>query len=110
MENYSWAIQRYVESKKPVITLTTDLGNKDHYVAVIKAEILKEFPNARIIDITHNITKFDIQEAAFVFKNSYKNFPEGTIHIISVNDELTHENPHIAIEIDNQYIIFRKDC
>ena len=42
---------------------------------------------------------------AFVFKNSYKNFPDGTVHIIGVNEELSNENQHLAKEIDNQFII-----
>ena len=45
-----------------IITLTTDLGIKDHYVAIIKGEIYKQFPDINIVDISHEITKFDIQE------------------------------------------------
>ncbi|HJM16524.1 MAG TPA: SAM-dependent chlorinase/fluorinase, partial [Flavobacteriales bacterium] len=88
-----------------IITLTTDLGIKDHYVAIIKGEVYKQFPDINIVDISHEITKFDIQEAAFVFKNSYKHFPEGTVHIIGINDELSNENHHLAISINNQFII-----
>mgnify|MGYP001270816728 CR=1 FL=1 len=43
-----------------IITLTTDLGIKDHYVAIIKGEIYKQFPDINIVDISHEITKFDI--------------------------------------------------
>ena len=89
----------------PIITLTTDLGIKDHYVAIIKAEIYKQIPEANIVDISHEISKFDIQEASFVFKNCYQNFPDGTIHIIGVNEELNHNTQHVAIKIQNQYIV-----
>lgn len=88
-----------------IITLTTDLGIKDHYVAIIKGEIYRQIPDINIVDISHEISKFDIQEAAFVFRNCYKSFPEGTIHIIGVNEELTSKNQHIAMEINKQYII-----
>ena len=88
-----------------IITLTTDLGIKDHYVAIIKGEIYNQFSDINIVDISNEITKFDIQEAAFVFKNSYKHFPERTVHIISINDELSNENQHLAISINNQFII-----
>ena len=88
-----------------IITLTTDLGIKDHYVAIIKGEIYKQFPDINIVDITHEVTKFDIQEAAFVFKNSYKHFPEGTVHIIGINDELSNENQHLVFSINKQFII-----
>ena len=75
-----------------IITLTTDLGTKDHYVAIVKGEIYKQFKDINIVDISNEISKFDIHEAAFVFKNCYKNFPEGTVHIIGVNEELTNHN------------------
>ena len=88
-----------------IITLTTDLGLKDHYLALVKAEIYKQLEEINIVDISHQISKFDIQEAAYIFKNCYKNFPNNTIHIIGVNEEITNEHQHIAIEIDNQYII-----
>ena len=88
-----------------IITLTTDLGIKDHYVSIIKGEIYKQISDINIVDISNEITKFDIQEAAFIFKNSYKHFPEGTVHIIGINDELSNENHHLAISINNQFII-----
>ena len=88
-----------------IITLTTDLGIKDHYVAIIKSEIYKQLSDINIVDISNEISKFDIHEAAFVFKNCYKNFPDGTVHIIGINDELSNDNQHIAIEIHDQYII-----
>lgn len=88
-----------------IITLTTDLGIKDHYIAIIKAEIYQQLPDVRIVDISNEISKFDIQEAAFVFKNCYKHFPENTVHIIGVNEELTTKNQHLAIETNNQYVI-----
>ena len=88
-----------------IITLTTDLGIKDHYVAAVKAEIYNGINEANIVDISNMISKFDIQQAAYIFKSCYKNFPENTIHIISVNDELTNENPYLAIEYKKQFII-----
>ena len=53
-----------------IITLTSDLGNKDSYLASIKGSIYNQLKTVNIVDITHEITPFDIQEAAFVFKNS----------------------------------------
>lgn len=88
-----------------IITLTTDLGTKDHYIAIIKGEIYKQIKDINIVDISNDITKFNIQEAAFVFKNCYKNFPEGTVHIIGINEELTNNNQHVAIQTNNQFII-----
>ncbi|MEM2217244.1 MAG: SAM-dependent chlorinase/fluorinase [Thermofilaceae archaeon] len=49
--------------KRPVITLLTGFGYKDHYVAAVKGVILSICPEANITDITHNIPKFDILTA-----------------------------------------------
>ncbi|GAA0871974.1 SAM-dependent chlorinase/fluorinase [Gangjinia marincola] len=89
----------------PIITLTTDFGNKDHSVGAVKGAIYKELDQATIVDISHEISPFHIVEAAYIIKNGYKNFPEGTIHIIGVDSELTPENNHIALKLDNHYFI-----
>lgn len=89
----------------PLITLTTDFGIKDHFVGAVKGAIYSEFPSARIVDITHEISPFNITETAYVLKNAYKSFPEKTIHIVGVDSELSVENKHIVIELDNHYFI-----
>ena len=66
------------------ITLTTDMGLKDYYVATLKGAIYSELPDVKIIDISHNIPPFDITHAAFVIKNSFKHFPKNTIHVIGI--------------------------
>ncbi len=78
-----------------IITLTTDLGLIDYYVASVKGAILSELPDSNIIDITHEIPSFDLQKTAFVIKNCYKDFPKGSIHIIGVNSETNIDIPHI---------------
>ena len=89
----------------PIITLTTDWGTKDHYLASVKGNLLKNIPNVQIIDISHEIPPFDIYQTSFILKNSYRDFPDGTIHIIGVNSEASIQTPHTAIRIDNQYFI-----
>ncbi len=88
-----------------IITLTTDFGHKDHFVGALKGTIYKELSDAKIVDITHTISPFNIQECAYILKNSYKAFPEGTIHIVGVDSEPTIENKHIAVLVDNHYFI-----
>lgn len=88
-----------------IITLTTDFGLKDHFVGAIKGTIFRELQNAQIVDISHNISPFNIQECAYILKNSYKAFPDGTIHIVGVDSEPTPENQHIAVYVDNHYFI-----
>lgn len=88
-----------------IITLTTDFGTKDHFVGAIKGTIYSELPDARIVDISHQISPFNITETAYILKNAYKSFPEGSIHIIGVDSELSIDNKHIAILLDNHYFI-----
>lgn len=88
-----------------IITLTTDFGLKDHFVGAIKGTIYRELEDARIVDISHAISPFNIQECAYILKNSYKAFPEGSIHIVGVDSEQTPENQHIAVFVDNHFFI-----
>tara|TARA_B100000401_G_C52808714_1_gene722460 strand:- start:265 stop:1059 length:795 start_codon:yes stop_codon:yes gene_type:complete len=88
-----------------IITLTTDMGISDFYVASIKGSILKELPNANIVDISHVIRPFDILHASFVIKNCFKDFPKGTIHIIGINPEQNEQNNHVIIENYGQFFI-----
>ena len=88
-----------------LITLTTDFGTKDHFVGAVKGAIYSELPDANIVDITHHITPFNITETAYILKNTYKSFPDKTIHIVGVDSELSVDNKHIAIELDNHYFI-----
>lgn len=88
-----------------IITLTTDYGLKDHFVGALKGKLLSEFPDATIIDISHNIDAFNIAEASYIIGAAYSNFPKGTVHLIGVEIELNTENQHIAMQWNNQYFI-----
>jgi hypothetical protein len=88
-----------------IITLTTDFGEKDHFAGAVKGAIYTEVPSAKIVDISHSIAPFHITEASYIIKNAYRSFPEGSIHIIGVDSELTPENKHIALKLDGHYFI-----
>jgi len=88
-----------------LITLTTDFGTKDHFVGAVKGAIYSELPDAKIVDITHEVSPFNITETAYILKNSYKSFPDKSIHIVGVDSELSPENKHIALLLDNHYFI-----
>ena len=89
----------------PIVTFTSDFGLNDYYVALIKGSMLSENPSLNIIDISHNINNYDIVQAAFILKNAFESFPKGTIHIVGVDSELSDENKHIALEIDNHFFV-----
>ena len=88
-----------------IITLTTDLGRKDNYVAALKGTILSEEIDVTIVDISHDIEPFNIQQAAYVVRNCYKDFPLGSIHIIAVDEELSLKNEHVAVKADGHFFI-----
>ena len=98
---YSTPIQNIMA----IITLTSDWGSKDHYTAAVKGKILSRLPDATIVDISHNIPSFEIEQAAFVLKNAYPNFPKGTVHILGINTEESDKFAHTVVEIEGQFII-----
>jgi S-adenosylmethionine hydrolase len=68
-----------------VVTLLSDFGLKDAYVAQVKAVILSGVPNARIIDITHDIAPFNVISAGWLLAKSFRFFPPGTVHLVVVD-------------------------
>ncbi|SUZ86652.1 uncharacterized protein METZ01_LOCUS39506 [marine metagenome] len=86
-----------------IITFISDFGLKDHYVSSVKASIIKYNQNIKIVDISHNIRKYDISHAAHVFKNVYEEFPNGSIHIISVKHD--NNDDIILFQLNNHFII-----
>jgi len=68
-----------------VITLLTDFGDRDYFVASMKGVILGINPQARIVDLSHGVTPHQIDEAAYLLKASYKYFPDGTVHVAVVD-------------------------
>ena len=68
-----------------LIALLTDFGTGSPYIASMKGQILSINPNAAIVDISHTVTPFNINEAAYILWSVYKSFPEGTIFVTVVD-------------------------
>ena len=68
-----------------VVTLLTDFGARDHFVASMKGVILGINNQARIIDISHSVEPYSIEEAAFLLNSCYHYFPDGTVHVVVVD-------------------------
>ncbi|MEM2105185.1 MAG: SAM-dependent chlorinase/fluorinase [Candidatus Bathyarchaeia archaeon] len=84
--------------KNPIITLTTDFGLKDPYVAEMKAVILGICPNAQIIDITHQIEKFNIRIGAYMLACAAPYFPKSTVHVAVVDPGVGTRRRPLLIE------------
>lgn len=80
-----------------IITLTTDFGLTDAYVAAMKGVILSINPEAKLIDICHTIKPQNIAQAAFVLSTAYKFFPEKTIHLVVVDPGVGTERRAIIL-------------
>lgn len=74
-----------INKSERLITLTTDFGTADVFVACMKGVILGINPKARIVDITHEIPPFDVEKTTFLIQSFVKDFPEQTIHMIIVD-------------------------
>jgi S-adenosyl-L-methionine hydrolase (adenosine-forming) len=88
----------------PVITLTTDLGIRDHYAASLKGTLLSLIPSAIVCDVSHEISPFNLMEAAFVLKSAYQKFPPGTVHLIGVDPE-GGRMPTIAMSYGGHFFV-----
>lgn len=80
-----------------IVTLTTDWHQSDYYLGAVKGRILSMCPLAGIVDISHHIQPFNIAQAAFVLRNTFTHFPEGTIHMILVKVTEGPERSILAI-------------
>ena len=94
-----------MQTQMSVITLTTDFGNKGYMIASIKGSILKELPDARLIDITHEIDAYNLIEASYILRNSYDSFPEGSIHIIAVDSFYHRDRKCLLYVADGHYFL-----
>lgn len=74
-----------MSAARPLITLLTDFGDRDWFVASMKGVILGINPEANIVDISHQITPHRIEEAAYVLESCYQYFPRGTVHVAVVD-------------------------
>ena len=88
-----------------IITLITDWYNNDYYLGALKGKLLNLYPEVTIIDISHQVSSFAYSQAAFILKNSFTLFPEGTVHIVGVNSEASEDNPYVAIIHQGHYFI-----
>jgi hypothetical protein len=91
--------------KWPIITLLTDFGLKDPYVASMKGVILSINPQCTLVDITHQVSPYDIKEGAFILAQAYSTFPKGTIHLSVVDPGVGSPRKPILFVTKNYFFI-----
>jgi S-adenosylmethionine hydrolase len=89
----------------PIVTLLTDSGEVDFYVAAIKAKILAVNPGVRIEDISHKINACDIAHGAFVLRSVFKDFPKGTVHLVGVDATGNRGDGYMALQLEDHFFV-----
>ena len=88
-----------------IITLLTDFGTGAEYAGLMKGVILSINPSAVIVDITHQIDRQDIVQAAFTISAAYGYFPDGTVHLVVVDPGVGSERSLLALEMKKQFFV-----
>jgi S-adenosylmethionine hydrolase len=89
----------------PVITLISDRRSDDFFLGRLKGQILKACPSISIVDLAHDIGKHSVSKAAFILKNSFKHFPDNTVHLVGVDSESSETKAHLIAQLDSQFFI-----
>jgi S-adenosyl-L-methionine hydrolase (adenosine-forming) len=90
---------------RPIITLTTDYGTNDHLVGTLKGVILRINPDVNIVDITHNVTSYDLLDGALAIASAYSYFPARTIHVVVVDPGVGTDRRPLLVSGENQHFV-----
>lgn len=88
-----------------VITLTTDFGLQDHYVAAMKAVMMRMKPDVSFVDISHSIPPQDVMAGAWVLRNSAMLFPPGTVHLAVIDPGVGTSRKPVALEMNGHFFV-----
>ncbi|HYX74435.1 MAG TPA: SAM-dependent chlorinase/fluorinase, partial [Steroidobacteraceae bacterium] len=101
------AAMRAAEVARPsgVITITTDFGHQGPFVGVIKGCILTRFPEARLVDLTHEIVVHWPAEAGFWLARAFSYFPAGTVHMAVVDPGVGTARNIVAVRAGGHYFL-----
>jgi len=88
--------------------LTSDLGTGDYHLAAVKGLLLKMTPSITLVDISHQIKPHHYIQAAFVLSQCFRDFPEGTLHLVGVEGDFVKGNSFLIAQVEKQ-IFFVKN-
>ena len=92
-------------SATSLVTLLTDFGPHDYFVPSMKGVMLGINPQARIVDLSHNITPQNIEQAAFFLKSCYRYFPDGTIHVVVVDPGVGSDRRALLVSTSRYFFL-----
>ncbi|MEE9439687.1 MAG: SAM-dependent chlorinase/fluorinase [Saprospiraceae bacterium] len=88
-----------------IVSITSDFGYHDYFVAELKAQIHYNASNIKIIDVSHSLDPHDIVQAAYFVNNVFRSFPNGSIHLIAVYNHYDRDRRYIAVERQGHFFL-----
>jgi S-adenosylmethionine hydrolase len=88
-----------------LITLLTDFGDRDYFVASMKGVILTINPHAILVDLSHHVPPHSVEEAAYLLKSCYRYFPEGTVHVAVVDPGVGTRRRPLVVKTARYYFL-----
>jgi len=88
-----------------IVSIITDFGLQDYYVAELKAHIYQRSPDVRIVDVSHSVGSHDIVQAAHFVDNIFRSFPKGSIHCVAVYNYYSRTSKFITFERDGHFFV-----
>jgi S-adenosyl-L-methionine hydrolase (adenosine-forming) len=90
---------------RPIVTLMTDFGTADSYVAEMKGVLLATVPDAPIVDVTHEIPPQDVAAARVLLDRYWRRFPVGTVHVVVVDPGVGTGRAALAVESERRVLL-----
>jgi S-adenosylmethionine hydrolase len=94
-----------IAAARPIITLTSDFGVRDFYVAAMKAVLVRACPAVRLIDVTHEVPRHDILCGSITLERAVDGFPRRTIHLAIVDPGVGTDRRILIVEINRQIVV-----
>src|SRR5438105_813116 len=96
---------RRARKPPPLVTLTTDFAWQDAYVAEMKAVLLRELPEARLVDVSHSIPPQDVLAGSITLERAIRVFPKGTVHLAVVDPGVGSQRRLLVVRVGSQFIV-----
>ena len=90
---------------RPLVTLLTDFGTADGYVAEMKGVLLTQAPDATIVDVTHEVPAHDVESARLAVARYWRRFPRGAVHLVVVDPGVGGSRAALAVESDGRFLL-----
>lgn len=90
---------------RPIVTLTTDFGTRDYYVAAIKAVLVRRCPDVRMIDVTHQVPRHDILCGSITLERAIDGFLPGTVHLAVIDPGVGTDRRILVVQINQQTVV-----